>query len=74
MPLPQRADLQLGGIIGMVDLVDVVAEHASRWFVGPVGSVLKNPKPLPFQLCKGQLGLLRSGGGSSADVLPDEMP
>lgn len=46
-----------GGIVGIVDLVDVVTAHPSPWFVGPVGWVLRNPRPLPFRPCRGRLGL-----------------
>jgi hypothetical protein len=56
--VPPRDDLTFGAILGVVDLVDVVEDHRSRWFFGPYGFVLKNArafaKPLP---CKGRLGL-----------------
>ena len=45
-----------GGIIGSVELVDVVEQSASPWFFGPVGFVLRNPKPCKFIPMKGQLG------------------
>lgn len=48
---------QYGGIIGVVDLVDVVESSSSPWFVGPFGWVLENPRPLPFVPMKGRLGL-----------------
>ena len=48
-PMPAADALKLGGIIGMVDLVDVVETSKSPWFIGPYnGFVLKNPRPLPF--------------------------
>ena len=50
-------DFQTGGIIGMVQLDDCVTKSRSRWFHGPVGWVLSNPKKLPFIPLKGQLGL-----------------
>ena len=49
--------LEQGGIVGMVQLVDCVTSSRSKWFEGPVGWVLKNPKKLPFMPLKGQLGL-----------------
>ena len=50
--------LMRGGIIGVVELVDVVTKHQSRWFDGDgFGWVLKNPKPLPFRKMDGRLGL-----------------
>ncbi|MCA0850378.1 ASCH domain-containing protein [Salipiger thiooxidans] len=46
----------LGGIIGRAEIVDCVNSMDSRWFFGPVGFVLRNPEPLPFQPCRGALG------------------
>lgn len=55
---PMRSVLHYGAIVGLVDLVDVVAESDSPWFVGPYGLVLANPRPLAVPVsCKGQLGL-----------------
>ena len=50
-----------GGIIGSVDLVDCVTAHKSPWFFGPYGFVLANPEPLPFNPCKGRLGIYDTG-------------
>ena len=53
---PPTADtIALGGIIGIVDLVDV--KSPSRWFGGKYRWVLANPKPVPFYPAVGQLGL-----------------
>ncbi len=52
----QRA-LRMGGIIGRVDLIDVVTEHPSPWFDGPFGFLLQNPEPLPFKYARGAQGL-----------------
>ncbi len=49
-------DLQRGGIIGSIDIVDCVSHSASPWFVGDYGFVLSNPKPMPFRPFKGALG------------------
>lgn len=49
-----------GGIIGIVDLVDCVADHPSRWFEGEYGFVLKNPRQLRFQAWSGQLGIFEA--------------
>lgn len=56
---PTQLDLRrrLGGIIGIVDLVDCVQTSTSKWFIGPYGLVLKNPRQLPFRPWRGQLGL-----------------
>lgn len=37
-------DLPRGGIVGRVDLIDVVTSHRSKWFEGPFGFVLANPE------------------------------
>lgn len=54
--VPAFDQLQRGGIIGSVELVDCVNASASPWYMGQVGFVLANPKPLPFMECKGALG------------------
>jgi hypothetical protein len=46
-----------GGIIGRVDLVDIVTSSRSKWFNGPFGFVLTNSRELPFVQWKGQLGI-----------------
>ena len=48
-------DLSLGAIIGSVDLVDVVESSESKWFQGPIGFVLKDPRPEKIQFIKGKL-------------------
>jgi hypothetical protein len=54
--LPDLADLPRGGIVGRARIVDVVIEHGSPWFFGPLGFVLADVEPLPFYRRKGQLG------------------
>lgn len=49
-------DLQRGGIIGQVDIVDCVRASASPWYMGAVGFVLANAKPLSFRPLRGALG------------------
>jgi hypothetical protein len=47
-----------GGIIGVVELVDVVRKHPSPWFDGEgFGWVLANPHPVDFIEMPGRLGL-----------------
>jgi hypothetical protein len=55
---PSDEDLVHGAIIGVVDVVKVVERHRSKWFIGPLGWVLDNPRPLrrPIE-CTGKLGL-----------------
>lgn len=51
--------LELGGIVGEADLVDVVTASDSPWFCGPFGFVLRNIKPLPFVRVRGALGFFK---------------
>lgn len=51
--LPQRYDL--GGVVGTAQLVACVEEHASRWFTGPYGFVMYDPRPITFIPCRGAL-------------------
>jgi len=53
---PPPGALIRGGIIGSVDVVDIVTRSSSRWFFGPRGLVLANTQscePIP---CSGALG------------------
>jgi hypothetical protein len=53
--LPKEYDL--GGIIGMAEIVDCVRRHSSPWKHDPSwGWVLANPRPLKFRACKGAVG------------------
>jgi hypothetical protein len=54
--LPPFEDLQRGGIIGSVEIVDCVSWSPSLWFNGEFGFVLRDAKPLPFIPFKGALG------------------
>lgn len=53
---PTFSTLELGGIIGSVEIVDCVTRSASNWFMGKYGFVLRDPQPLPFRPMRGQLG------------------
>lgn len=70
--IPEPGDLQYGGIVGQVEIVDcctlgkqddflVTAGRMQRdwspWFTGPFGFVLRNPQALAFQPCRGMPGL-----------------
>lgn len=54
--LPPFEELQRGGVVGLVEIVDCVASSNSPWFFGQFGFVLRDPKPLPFLPWKGRLG------------------
>jgi hypothetical protein len=53
---PAPADLLRGGIIGSVEVIDVVSESDSPWFFGPRGLVLRNPEVWTFIPAVGALG------------------
>lgn len=54
--VPDDDALPCGGIVGQIELTDIVRSSTSPWFAGPYGLVLANPKPLPFRRCTGALG------------------
>lgn len=55
---PTEQDLTLRAIIGVVEIVDVVTRSSSRWFTGPYGFVLRNPRVLQKPVtCPGNLRL-----------------
>lgn len=64
--LPAYEDLQRGGIVGQVEIVDCVTSHPSPWFVGPVGIVMANARPRPFHPCKGALGFFKVERGAGS--------
>ncbi|HOW47347.1 MAG TPA: ASCH domain-containing protein [Rubrivivax sp.] len=55
--LPQQ--YELGGIVGIVNVVNCVKRHESRWFTGPYGFVCMHARPLPFRRWPGALGFFR---------------
>ena len=63
--LPRSDEPPRGGIVGQVDIIDVVGASSSPWFERPCGLVLANPKLLSFSACRGRLGFFeisRSSG------------
>jgi len=58
--LPRSEELPRGGIVGQVDVIDVVRQSSSPWFEGQCGLVLASPKPLPFVACRGRLGFFEA--------------
>lgn len=62
--LPGMHDLDRGGIVGSVEIVDCVAVSDSPWFCGRFGFVLRDPRSLPFTPCRGQLGFFRAPDGA----------
>lgn len=56
---PDPCALPRGGIVGSVEVVDVVSKSDSRWFFGPRGLVLRNPQPCYLIPAVGALGYFR---------------
>jgi len=57
---PRPGDLVRVAIIGVVDVIDIVDHHRSKWFRGPFGWLLRNSRPLLKPIsCTGRLGLWR---------------
>lgn len=56
---PAPADLLRGGIIGSVEVVDVVKDSSSPWFMGPRGLVLADPQSCQFVAAVGALGYFK---------------
>jgi hypothetical protein len=56
MRCPAAIDLLRGGIVGSVDVVDVVTDSDSAWFCGPRGLVLRKPLSCEFVPSVGALG------------------
>lgn len=54
--LPAFEELERGGIVGSVEIIDCVSRSASRYFFGPYGFVLRDAQPLPFLPLRGALG------------------
>jgi hypothetical protein len=55
--VPPREQLELGVILGTVEIVDCVTRSDSRWFVGKYGFVMRDPimavPPIPFKAMLG---------------------
>lgn len=59
--IPNFDELERGGIVGSVEIVDCVQHSDSPWFCGPWGFVLRNPEPSGFVPMRGQLGFFNPG-------------
>lgn len=56
LTMPSIKELQRGGIVGVVEIVDSVQHSESPWFFGKHGFRLANPRPVEFVPVKGALG------------------
>lgn len=52
--IPNR--YQVGGIVGVAEIVDCVDRSVSPWFMGPYGFVIRNAQPVDFIPVRGALG------------------
>jgi hypothetical protein len=53
-------DAEAGDIVGVVDVVDCVQTHLSRWKLPDCwGWVLQNSRRRPFRRCKGAVGFVK---------------
>jgi hypothetical protein len=50
-------ELEYGGVVGQVNVVDCVTASDSPWFLGQVGFVCDDAMCLPFLPMKGRLGI-----------------
>lgn len=69
---PASPIFRIGGIIGIVDLVDVVTISDNEWFNGPYGWVLANARPLEFYPCVGKVGLFDVSYPHNINSVPQE--
>lgn len=69
---PAASALRRGGIIGSVEVVDVVSKHDSPWFFGPRGLILRDPRPCTFVPAVGALGYFRWKPADPSIVPPPE--
>lgn len=53
-------EIEFGGIIGSVEIIDCVQSDSSRWFYGPYGFKLARPERLPFIPMRGRLGIFQA--------------
>jgi hypothetical protein len=72
---PMANELHYGGIIGTVEIVDMVKESKSPWFFGRIGLVLRDPQPCAFIPCNGALGFFnwQNQGEPRPHVMPKWM-
>lgn len=47
--------LDMGGIVGIMNIYACVDQWHSQWFQGPYGFLIRNVQPVPFIPCKGAL-------------------
>jgi hypothetical protein len=68
--LPEHYELQRGGIVGSVELVDSVEASDSPWFMGKKAFTLRNPQALEFTPYRGRLQFFDVEGVYDDPVAP----
>ena len=58
-----RVRLQLGCVIGVVDMVDCVEDHPSPWFRGRYGFVFRSPRGVDPWRLRGRPGIFQVDAG-----------
>ena len=66
--IPPYEELQRGGVVGSVEIVDCVKHSKSPWFVGKHGFALQNPTPHRFVPMRGQLGFFKVPASAVPEV------
>lgn len=56
LEVPPLASLPRGGLVGRMQIGEVVRSSDSPWFVGPLGLTLTDARPCAFAPCSGALG------------------
>jgi hypothetical protein len=46
VPTPADQEMVLRAVVGVVEIADVLTRSSSKWFIGPFGFLLRNPRPL----------------------------
>lgn len=62
--------LERGGLVGSVDVFDIVKQSASPWFFGPCGLLLRNAAACSFVPAKGALGYFKWEAADASIVPP----
>lgn len=70
--MPDRDDLQRGGVVGLASIIDSVNASTSPWYMGAIGHVLADARPLPFAPLRGALGYFNVAEDFSAKPLQRE--
>lgn len=71
---PSFEEMDKGGIVGVMDITGMCESHPSPFFLGPVGWLIANARPLPFLPMKGRLSLFETKLTLEGDRLVSAVP